>query len=427
MWLVVAGFHVGVRGNAAGRVVRCGAKPGGCRLTGADGGPTPHFSSLSEGEAFLAEQEAAQRGGFTGSASTDAVSSVVGDGRAIAWDDARACVGTVSVPNGTLVVGPSADSGAPARLVRGLVGSERFGDDWRVPAGGRAYGDDVSVQGTCVVEDARDVLFQHVTNGALVGEARDSRVEHVYAGGMVGEAKHCFIGSVGGGEVSPGVPGGGSVSVVTDGSAVGCVAGDEYGRAHVGRVEGGSHVSAVLADGSVDIVSGGSRVDLVEGAGGVPAEIGVVDLSGRVGVVGGGARVGFTVDADSVDGLSDGEAGWLLTRRLRSDAVRDRDSGLRVSDGVGLWARGAGSWDDRVVLSAVGRDGSRVTLGDAEVRRVLAGRPSASEWDVESMLGSFDAAFERNAGAWAAGAGDVVLPPSGWDDDMVPAVDDDDE
>lgn len=420
----MAGFHVGVRGNAAGRVVRCSAKKGSCRLVGADGEPTPHFASVAEGEAFLAERDAVSRGGFTGSVASVGAGSTasVGDGRGIAWDDARACVGTVSVPNGTLVVGPSADSGVPARLVRGLVGSERFGDDWRVPVGGRAFGDDVSVQGTCVVEDARDVLFTHVTNGALVGEARGVRFEHVYAGGMVGEAKHCFIGSVGGGEVSPGVPGGGSVSVVTDGSAVGCVAGDEYGKAHVGRVEGGSHVSAVLADGSVDIVSGGSRVDLVEGAGGVPAEIGVVDLSGRVGVVGGGARVGFTVDADSVDGLSDGEAGWLLTRRLRSDAVRDRDSGLRVSDGVGLWARGAGSWDDRVVLSAVGRDGSRVTLGDAEVRRVLAGRPSASEWDVESMLGSFDAAFERNAGAWAAGAGDVALPPSGWDDELTPFV-----
>ena len=427
VWLVVAGFHVGVRGNAAGRVVRCGAKPGGCRLTGADGEPTPHFSSLSEGEAFLAEQEAAQRGGFTGSASTDAVSSVVGDGRGIAWDDARACVGTVSVPNGTLVVGPSADSGVPARLVRGLVGSERFGDDWRVPVGGRAFGDDVSVQGTCVVEDARDVLFTHVTNGALVGEARGVRFEHVYAGGMVGEAKHCFIGSVGGGEVSPGVPGGGSVSVVTDGSAVGCVAGDEYGKAHVGRVEGGSHVSAVLADGGVDAVSGGSRVDLVEGAGGAAAEIGVVDLSGRVGVVGGGARVGFTVDADSVDGLDESEAARLLTRRLRSDAVRDRDSGLRASDGASLWARGGGSEDDRVVLSVVGRDGSRVTLGDACARRVLAGRPSASEWDVESMLGAFDAAFERGAGMWAVDAGDVVLPPSGWDDDMVPVVDDNDD
>lgn len=428
----MAGFHVGVRGNAAGRVVRCSAKKGSCRLVGADGEPTPHFASVAEGEAFLAEQESAQRGGFTPSTapsavSGGAVSGAVGDGRGIAWDDARACVGTVSAPNGTLVVGPSVDSGAPARLVRGLVGSERFGDDWRVPVGGRAFGDDVNVQGLCVVEDARSVMFQHVTNGALVGEARGVRFEHVYAGGMVGEAKHCFIGSVGGGEVSPGVPGGGSVSVVTDGSAVGCVAGDEFGRAHVGRVEGGSHVSAVLADGSVDIVSGGSRVDLVEGAGGVPAEIGVVDLSGRVGVVGGGARVGFAVDADSVDGLDERAAARLLTARLRADAARDRDSGLRVSDGVGLWARGAGSWDDRVVLSAVGRDGSRVTLGDAEVRRVLAGRPSASEWDVESMLGSFDAAFERGAGTWAADAGDVVLPPSGWDDELVPVVDDEDE
>ena len=421
----MAGFHVGVRGNAAGRVVRCGAKPGSCRLVGADGELTPHFASVAEGEAFLAEQESAQRGGFTGSGG--AVSGAVGDGRGIAWDDARACVGTVSVPNGTLVAGPSADSGAPARLVRGLVGSERFGDDWRVPAGGRAFGDDVSVQGTCVVEDARDVLFTHVTNGALVGEARGVRFEHVYAGGMVGEAKHCFIGSVGGGEVSPGVPGGGSVSVVTDGSAVGCVAGDEYGRAHVGRVEGGSHVSAVLADGSVDIVSGGSRVDLVEGAGGAAAEIGVVDLSGRVGVVGGGSRVGFAVDADSVDGLDERAAARLLTARLRSDAARDRDSGLRVSDGVGLWARGAGSEDDRVVLSVVGRDGSVRALGDACARRVLAGRQVASEWDVESMLVSFDATFERGAGTWAADAGDVVLPPSGWDDAMVPAVDDDDE
>ena len=424
----MAGFHVGVRGKAAGRVVRCSAKPGGCRLMGADGAPVPHFASVAEGEAFLAERDAASRGGFTGSVSVGAGSPAsVGDGRGIAWDDARACVGTVSVPNGALVVGPPADSGAPARLVRGLVGSERFGDDWRVPVGGRAFGDDVNVQGLCVVEDARDVLFTHVTNGALVGEARGVRFEHVYAGGMVGEAKHCFIGSVGGGEVFPGVPGGGSVSIVSDGSVVGTVAGDEYGQAHVGRVEGGSHVSAVLADGSVDSVSGGSRVDLIEGAGGAVATVGVVDLSGRVGVVGGGARVGFAVDADSVDGLDEREAARLLTRRLRIDAARDRDSGLRVSDSVSLWARGAGSEDDRVVLSVVGRDGSRVTLGDGGARRVLAGRQVASEWDVESMLVSFDATFERGAGTWAADAGDVVLPPSGWDDDMVPAADDDDE
>ena len=430
---MVAGFHVGVRGRAAGRVVRCSAKAGACRLTGADGEPTPHFASVSEGERWLAERESAQRGGFTAAGtiapgSTGVVSGAVGDGRGIAWDDARACVGTVSAPNGTLVVGPSADSGAPARLVRGLVGAGPFGSMWRVPAGGRAYGDDVSVRGLTVVEDARDVLFQHVTGGAAVGEARGARFEHVYAGGMVGEAKHCFIGSVGGGEVSPGVQGGGSVSVVTDGSAVGLVAGDEYGKAHVGRCQGGSHVSAVLADGCVDSVVHGSRVDLVEGAYGVPAEIGVVDVDSRVGVVGGGARVGFAVDADSVDGLDESEAERLLTRRLRADAVRDRDCGLRASDSASLWARGAGSDEDgRVVLRVVGRDGSARTLSDAGARRVLAGRPSASEWDVESLLGSFDATFDRRAGEWMSGAGDVANPPSGWDDDMVPVVDDDDD
>lgn len=61
----MTGFHVGVRGKAAGRVVRCSAKAGACRLTGADGAPTPHFGSLAEGEAFLADRDAASRGGFT--------------------------------------------------------------------------------------------------------------------------------------------------------------------------------------------------------------------------------------------------------------------------------------------------------------------------------------------------------------------------
>ena len=75
--------------------------------------------------------------------------------------------------------------------------------------GGRAFGDDVGVRGLTVVGDARGVAFAHVAGGAVVGEARGVRFECVYAGGMVGEAKHCFIGSVGGGEVSPGVPGGG--------------------------------------------------------------------------------------------------------------------------------------------------------------------------------------------------------------------------
>ena len=334
------------------------------------------------------------------------------------------CVGTVSAPNGALVVGPSAAWGAPARLVRGLVGATPFGNMWLVPAGGRAYGDDVSVRGLTVVEDAQDVLFNHVTNGALVGEARGCRFESVYAGGMVGEAKNCFVGSVGGGEVSPGVPGGGSVSVVSGGSVVGTVAGDEYGRAHVGRVEGGSHVNAVLTDGSVDVVSGGSRVDLVEGDSGAVAEIGVVDVDSRVGVLGEYSRVGFAVDADSVSDSKD--AARLLDARLRRESSDGYGGGgLRVSEGArrSLYSGEGVS----VVLSVVARDGSSVVLDEDDVRRVLRGRPVASSWDVDSVLRSFESSFDRRAGEWMAGAGDVVLPPSGWDDDMVPVVDDEDD
>ena len=412
----MAGFHVGVRGNAAGRVVRCGAKPGGCRLMGADGAPVSHFASVAEGEAFLAERDAASRGGFTGSPVS------VGDGRGIAWDDVRVAVGTVGAPNGVNIVGPSAESGVGARLVRGLVGAEPLGNLWLVPVQGRAFGDDVDVRGVAVVESARDVVFAHVTGGALVGEARGVRFESVYAGGMVGEAKHCFIGSIGGGELYDGVPGGGSVSIVSDGSVVGTVAGDEYGQAHVGRVEGGSHVSAVLAFGSVDSVSGGSRVDLIEGADseGV-AVVGVVDVDSRVGVLGEYARVGFAVEADSVSDSKD--AARLLDARLRRESSDGYGGGgLRVSEGVrrSLYSGEGVS----AALSVVARDGSSVVLDDDDVRRVLRGRPVASSWDVDSVLGSFESSFDRRAGEWMAGAGDVVLPPSGWDDDMVPVVDD---
>ena len=61
------------------------------------------------------------------------------------------------------------------------------------------------------------------------------------------------------------------------------------------------------------------------------------------------------------------------------------------------------------------------------VRRVLRGRPVASSWVVDSVLGSFESSFGRRVGEWMAGAGEVVLPPSGWDDWMEPVVGDDDE
>ena len=80
-----------------------------------------------------------------------------------------------------------------------------------------------------------------------------------------------------------------------------------------------------------------------------------------------------------------------------------------------------------VALSVVARDGSSVVLDEDDVRRVLRGRPVASSWDVDSVLRSFESSLDRRAGEWAAGAGDVVLPPSGWDDELTPFVGDDDE
>ena len=189
------------------------------------------------------------------------------------------------------------------------------------------------------------------------------------------------------------------MSVVADGSAVGLVAGDEYGKAHVGRVEGGSHVSAVLADGSVDVDS-------------------------RVGVLGEYARVGFAVGADSVSDSAD--AARLLDVRLRRESSGgDGGGGLRVSEGVrrSLYSGEGVS----VALSVVARDGLSVVLDDGDVRRVLRGRPVASSWDVDSVLGSFESSFDRRAGEWMAGAGEVVLPPSGWDDELTPFVGDGDE
>lgn len=219
--------------------------------------------------------------------------------------------------------------------------------------------------------------------------------------------------------------GGGSVSVVTDGSAVGLVAGDEYGKAHVGRCQGGSHVSAVLADGCVGSVVYGSRVGLVEGAGseGV-AVVGVVGVGSRVGVLGEYARVGFAVNADSVSGLED--AARLLDARLRRESSDGYGGGgLRVSEGVrrSLYSGEGVS----VALSVVARDGSSVVLDDEGVRRVLRGRPVASSWGVDSVLGSFESSFGRRAGEWMTGAGEVVLPPSGWGDELTPFVGGDDE
>ena len=129
----------------------------------------------------------------------------------------------------------------------------------------------------------------------------------------------------------------------------------------------------------------GLALALIEGADGVVATVGVVDVDGRVGVLGEYARVGFAVNADSV---SDSKgAARLLDARLRRGSSDGYGGGvLRVSEGV---RRSLCSGEGvSVALSVVARDGSGVVLGDGDVRRVLRGRPVASEWDVDSVLGS---------------------------------------
>lgn len=52
--------------------MRCTAREGMCKLTGADGELTQHFASLADGEAYLAEQENVSKGGFIAAAGNNA-------------------------------------------------------------------------------------------------------------------------------------------------------------------------------------------------------------------------------------------------------------------------------------------------------------------------------------------------------------------
>ena len=213
--------------------------------------------------------------------------------------------------------------------------------------------------------------------------------------------------------------------------AAGCHVGSVTGRSKVMKVNGGvgvvsgsGVVASVLAGGRVGAVVDDGSVSHVEGADGAVATVGVVDADSRVGVLGEYARVGFAVNADSVSDSKD--AARLLDARLRRESSDGYGGGgLRVSEGVrrSLYSGEGVS----VALSVVARDGSSVVLDEDDVRRVLRGRPVASEWDVDAVFRSFESSLDRRAGEWAAGAGDVVLPPSGWDDWMEPVVGDDDE
>ena len=80
-----------------------------------------------------------------------------------------------------------------------------------------------------------------------------------------------------------------------------------------------------------------------------------------------------------------------------------------------------------VALSVVACGGSGVVLDGEGVWRVLRGCLVASLWGVGSVLGPFESSFDRRGGGWVAGAGEVVLLPSGWDGELTLFVGDDGE
>lgn len=358
----MAGFHVGVRGKAAGRVVRCSAKPGGCRLVGADGELTPHFASLAEGEAFLAEQEAAQRGGFTaGTGDGEAKASALtecGDGSGLAVDAAGRWY-----RDGALVedmVEAVSDEGEPVMLTdeefRGSVVSNAE-TDVRIHAGQiddlvnvgcySNYDDGMNMSmigGDATVKRALGVNMDYVGDDARVNlltgymEPGDSEVLEMTVSQVVDVRDRALIDEVGGETKIVSMMDDARIGVLTGESSVVEMSGNtkidavesnvgvEYmaGSSHVGEVR--SHqINAVYSEygwindmcdkasvevvrdyGSVGFVRGSARVGLVCSNGRAVevydnARVDMVESGGVVGCVSGNARVGEVWRGGSVD------------------------------------------------------------------------------------------------------------------------------
>lgn len=380
--LIVTGFHVGVRGKAAGRVVRCSAKPGGCRLVGADGEPTPHFSSLSEGEAFLAEREAAQRGGFTagagdGEAKTAALTEC-GDGSGLAVD----AVGRW-YRDGVLVedmVEAVSDEGEPVMLTdEDFCGSvvSNAETDVRIHAGRiddlinigcySNYDDGMNMSmigGNATIERAFGVSVGYVGDDAHVGlltghrgpgddspfgvlsqvdDMRDRAVIDTVSGdtrifGMMHESR---IGVLTGGASVDEMSGESRIDVVASGGGVDYMLGDSRvgkvrGRAsmmrdssHVDYVMDGGFVEEVHDDASVDSVTFRGRVKGVYGNG----RVALVDAGGVVEHVSGSARVG-SVDSGGRVNKVDGKGAAVMNVGSGGRVGAVTDGGVVVDVGI---------------------------------------------------------------------------------------------
>ena len=270
VWLIVAGFHVGVRGNAAGRVVRCGAKPGGCRLMGADGEPVPHFASVAEGEAFLAERDSRARGGFTagagdGEAKTAALTEC-GDGSGLAVDAAGRWY-----RDGVLVedmVEAVSDEGDETVVLAGDDGQSVVSDgNTNVRINGGTFGDLVNVGYHTDYENEEEIM-------SVVNDARVDRAFGLVVSQVGGDASIRVMGDY----VEPGNPTHVTPSYVED----------LWNRASVDVTSGETKIVSMMGEARVGMLTGKARVGQMSGE----SRINTVESGGGVNYMLGSAHVG---------------------------------------------------------------------------------------------------------------------------------------
>ena len=345
VWLIVAGFHVGVRGKAAGRVVRCGAKPGGCRLVGADGEPVPHFASVAEGEAFLAERGAASRGGFTagagdGEAKTAALTEC-GDGSGLAVDAAgrwyrdgalvENMVEAVREDDETVVLtgddGVSVVSDGNTNIyVRGGSFGDLVNVGYHTDYG---YDDEImSVVNDARVDRAFGLVVSQVGGDASIRVMGDyvepgnpthvtpSYVEDLWNRAsvdvtsgetkivsMMGEAR---VGTLGGKSRVGQMSGESRINTVESGNGVNYM----LGRAHVGEVRSHRREDGYMEHGRIGTMTGEASVEIVRKEGFVGevrerASVHSVFSGGRVMEIKDDARVNMVVSGGVVEHVTD--------------------------------------------------------------------------------------------------------------------------
>ena len=364
---VVAGFHMGVSGQAAGRLVKCVARPGKCALVTADGEPVPHFASLDEGERWLAEQEAAQRGGFTGG-SGDADGGVRD---AFAADSGFMvdAAGRFYRDNGedvTSVCGADIAKWGASRddfvdVIDGGGSHALNADTGSAGAVARVNGG--VVEGDFSVDAMFGVRLDEVTGDAEIGglnglteadgTVRQSRITLVSGDASVSRVDaDSAIGRVTGGIVRN----------VLDGGVVEAVG--EQGI--VVEVGAGGAVGEVSGEGSVQRVKSGGRVDAVVKNAAVGDNAGVIGF------------VGSPVSPGDIDGSEPGA--WLMRNSAGGRVESVRAVG-RVKENRGeVESVSSGGMVERLANGGVvGSLSGRVMVVDGTSSRVdaMSGRESA--------------------------------------------------